>query len=130
MLSDWFSSIDEICADNYNHSQFKLNKFHCDAEAGNGVERLQEITAHLLVCGDGKLRSMAEVICSLTQAVCTTAPRGDFYGGYIPCQSHLFISCILRSVYNIVFEAHYFQLRLSGIRTMGQLQCRVQGALF
>ena len=83
MLNDWFSTIDEICADNYNYFQFKLKgKFHCDAAAADGVERLQEITAYLLVwCDGGKLRSMAEIICSLIHAVCTTAPRKDFTAG-------------------------------------------------
>ena len=36
----------------------------------------------LLVWGlGGKLRHMAEIICSLTHAVCTTARKGDFHGG-------------------------------------------------
>ena len=48
MLNDWFNSVDEIYADNYNFSQFKLKgKFHCDAE----VERLQEITSLLVGLG-------------------------------------------------------------------------------
>ena len=112
MLNDRFSSSDEIFADNHNFSQFKLKgKFHCDGAAADGVERLQEITAYLLVSGgDGKLRPTAEVICSLTHAFCTRAPTGDFYGGYILCQSHLFISCPTLRVYNVVFESHYFQL--------------------
>ena len=29
----------------------------------------------------GKLRHMAEIICSFTHAVCTTARKGDFHGG-------------------------------------------------
>ena len=66
MLNDRFSSSDEIFADNHNFSQFKLKgKFHCDGAAADAVERLQEITAYLLVSGgDGKLRPTAEVICS------------------------------------------------------------------
>ena len=77
--------------------------------------------AYLLVCGDdGKLRPVAENICSLTHAVCTTAPRGDFTAGTFLVSLSFFISCILRTVYNNVFEAHYFQLTLSGIRKDGK----------
>ena len=32
----------------------------------------------------------------------------------IPCQSHLFISCIMRSVFDVVFEAHDFPLTIIG----------------
>ena len=32
----------------------------------------------------------------------------------IPCQSHLSISCIMRPVYDVVFEAHDFPLTLIG----------------
>ena len=32
----------------------------------------------------------------------------------IPCQSHLFISCIMRPVFDVVFEAHDFPLTLIG----------------
>ena len=32
----------------------------------------------------------------------------------IPCQSHLFLSCIMRPVYDVVFEAHDFPLTLIG----------------
>ena len=39
---------------------------------------------------------------------------------YIPCQSHIFISCIICSIYNVVFKAQYFQLTLSGIRKDGK----------
>ena len=34
--------------------------------------------------------------------------------GHIPCQSHLFIPCIMRSVFDVVFEAHVFPLTIIG----------------
>mmetsp|Transcript_61921 Transcript_61921/g.164550 ORF Transcript_61921/g.164550 Transcript_61921/m.164550 type:complete len:2073 (-) Transcript_61921:147-6365(-) len=96
-------------------------KFHCDAEPADEVERIREITAYLLVWGEaGNLRFMAEIICFLTHAVCTSAPTGDFYGGHTPCQSHLFLSCIVRPVYNVVFDAHYFQVTVGGNKRDGK----------
>ena len=65
-------------------------------------------------------RSMAEIICSLTHAVCTKAPTGDLYGRYVPSQSRFFVSCIIRPVYTIVFQPQFFPLTSSGNKKYGK----------
>ena len=111
MLNDRFSSSDEIFADYYNFSQFKLKgKFHCDGAAADGVERLQETMAYLLVSGgDGncapRQRSSApSPMRSARQRQRETSTAGTFLA------SLTFLFLVSHSAfYNVVFESHFFQ---------------------